>query len=64
MMVEAVLQKVETYVSRRQKTVAQFIVTMPIIDLCIEAERIPGPRVSMRWWEQEGVDVEGVRKSA
>ena len=32
-MVEAGLQEVETYVSRRQNTVAQFIVTRPIMDL-------------------------------
>ena len=33
---------------------------MPIIDLCLEVERIPRPRVSKWWWENDGVDVEGM----
>ena len=46
LMVEAELQEVDTYVSRRQKTVTQFIVTRPIMDLCLVAERRPGSRVT------------------
>ena len=60
-MVKAVLQEVETYVSCRQNTAAQYIATRPIMDLCLAAKRRPGPRVVMRWWEQEGVDLEGMR---
>ena len=63
-MAEAGLQEVETYVSRRQNTVAQFIATRPIMDLCLATEQRPGPRVSKRWWEQDGVDVEGMRTAA
>ena len=63
-MAEVELQEVETYVSRRQNTVAQFIATRPIMDLCLAAERRPGPRVSKRWWEQDGVDVEGMQTAA
>ena len=59
-MAEVELQEVETYVSRRQNTVAQFIASRPIMDLCLAAERRPGPRVSKRWWEQDGVDVERI----
>ena len=59
-MAEAVLQEVETYVSRRQNTVAQFIVTRPIMHLCLSVERRPGPRVSKWWWEQYWVYVEGI----
>ena len=36
-MVEAGLQEVDTYVSRRQNTVSQFIATRPIMDLSLEA---------------------------
>ena len=36
---EAGLQEVDTDVSRRQNTVAQFIATVPIMYLCLEAER-------------------------
>ena len=63
-MAEARLQEVETYVSRLQDTVAQYITTRPIMYLCLEAKRRPGPRVTMRWWEQEGLDLQGMRTSA
>ena len=49
-MAEVGLQDVDTYVSRRHNTVAQFTTTRPIMDLCMAEERGPGPRVSNRWW--------------
>ena len=49
---ETGLQEVETYISRRQNTVAHFIAVRPIMDLCMAAERRPGLRISKRWWEQ------------
>ena len=48
-MVEAVLEEVETYVSHRQKKIKHFIATIPIIDICLVAERRPGVLVSHRW---------------
>ena len=63
-MAEAGLQEVETYVSRRQNTVAQYIATRLIMDLCLAAKRRPGPRVAMWWWKQEGMDLEGMRTVA
>ena len=48
-MAESGSQEVETYVSRRQNTVAQYIATRPIMDLFLAAKRRPGPRVAM-WW--------------
>ena len=63
-MTEAGFQDVDTYVSRRHNTVAQFIATRPIMDLCLAADQRPGPRVSKRWWEQDGVGVEGMRTAA
>ena len=41
-MAEAGLKEVETYVSFRQNTVAQFISTRTIIDLCLAVERSLG----------------------
>ena len=32
--------------------------------LCLAAKRRLGPRVAMWWWEQEGLDLEGMRTSA
>ena len=48
-MEEAGLQEVETYVSRRHNKAAQFIMTIPIMDLCLAAERSPGSRVTKQW---------------
>ena len=47
-MVEAGLQEVETYISHRQNTAAQFIAASPIMYLYLEEERGPGKRLSKR----------------
>ena len=49
-------------ITRRQNTVAQYIATRPILDLCERATRRPGVRVSWQWWEQAGIDLEGAKK--
>ena len=46
---EAGLMEVDTYVSRLQNTVAQFIANRTIMDLCLEAELMTGSRVDKRW---------------
>ena len=51
-MTEAGLQEVETYVSLHHNTVAQFIATRTIMDLCLVSERCPGSRMEKRWWEE------------
>ena len=61
-MAEAVFEEIMTYVTRRQNTVAQYIVTRPIMDLCERSDRSPGAYVSRRWWEKDGLDLEGVKK--
>ena len=58
---EAGFQEVDTYISRRQNTVTQFIVTRPIMDLCLVAERRPGSRGAKRWWKKYILDLEGMR---
>ena len=57
-MAEAGLWEVETYVSQRQNTVAQFIATRTIMDLCLVAARMPGSRVAKRCKDQDGLDLE------
>ena len=59
-MEKAVLQEVDTYVSHPQKKVAQFIATSPIMELFLVAERRPGSRETKKWWEQEGLCLEGM----
>ena len=63
-MTEVVLQEVETYIARRQNTVAQYIATRPIMDLCLTEVRRPGARVLKRLWEQDGIDIEGIKEAA
>ena len=63
-MAEALLQELETYVSCHQNIVTQFIVTRPVMDLCLAAECRMITPLSNRWWEQDGVGVEGMRTEA
>ena len=63
-MKEAGIVRIWTSIPRRQNTVAQFIATRPILDLCEKAEIRPGARVPRRWWEQTGIDWKGVREKA
>ena len=63
-MKEAVMVGIRTSILRRQNTVAQYIATQPILDLCEQATRRPGARVSWRWWEQTGIDLERAQKQA
>ena len=44
--------------------VAQYIPKQNILDLCKRATRRQGARVSRRWWEQAGIDLEGEKKRA
>ena len=44
-----------------QNTVTQFIVTCPIIDLCLAAERNPGMLLSRKWWDKPALDILGIR---
>ena len=52
---EAGLHEVDTYVSRRQNTVSQYIVTIAIMYLHLLAKRREGTMVSKRWWDREGL---------
>ena len=63
-MMEAGLQDVDTYNSRLKKKVTQFIATRPIMGLCLAVERRSGIWISKRWWEQDGMDVEGIWTAA
>ena len=49
---------------RRQNTVAQYIAMQPILDLCERSTWRHRARVSWRWWEQAGIDLEGANKRA
>ena len=42
----------------RQTTVAQYIATRPLLDLCEGARARVGAKVPLRWWDQAGIDWE------
>ena len=48
---EAGLEGIRKLATRRHNTVAQYIATRPILDLCERDTRRPGARVYWRWWE-------------
>ena len=61
---ECVLDEVDTYTTWIKNTVVQYIATWLIMELCEEAERRPGLRVSKQWSEQERINLSRVRASA
>ena len=63
-MKEAGIFRIRTSILRRQNTVAQFIATRPILDLCKKARQWPGARVSRRWWEQTEIDWKRAKERA
>ena len=46
---ESVLTKIRKSIANRQNTVAQYIATRPLLDLCEGARAREGARVPMRW---------------
>ena len=63
-MVEAGFEGIGKYIMRRQNTVAHYIATRPIMELCERSARRPGERVSRLWWEQAGLSLDGLKKRA
>ena len=57
-MKEAGLIDIRSSIQRRQNTVAQYIATRPLLDICEGARQIEGARVTFRWWENSGIDWE------
>ena len=60
-MKEARFKEIRTSLNNRQNTVAQYIATRPLLDLCKGTNQIGGARVSRRWWDQKGIDREKVK---
>ena len=55
---EAELPDVCTSINRMQNMVAQYIATRPLLDLCEGARQREGALVTLRWWDQLGIDWE------
>ena len=63
-MKEAYFEEIWVYITRKQNTVKQYIATRPIMDLCEQSFWRPGAWVYWRWWEQEGIELEGAMERA
>ena len=48
-MKEAGFKDIRTSINNRQNTVAQYIATRPLLDICEGTNQIGGARVSRRW---------------
>ena len=57
-MKESGFTDLRTSINRRQNTVAQYIATRPLLELCKGETQQGGARVTMRWWYQKGIDWE------
>ena len=57
-MKEAGLTDVRTSINRRHNTVAQYIATRPLLELCKGAKQRERERVTLRWWDQSSIDWE------
>ena len=57
-MKEAGLTDIRTSILRRHNTVAQYIATRPLLDLCEGARAREVAKVPQRWWEKAGIDWE------
>ena len=55
-MKEAGFTTIRKSIRNSQNTVAQYIATRPLLDLCEQTTRRGGARVSRRWWDQKGID--------
>ena len=49
-MMVARIEEIYMYVSRQHNTVAQYIATCPIFDLCLDTGERPGSQAPKRWW--------------
>ena len=61
---ESGFEGIRKSVTRRQNTAVHYIATRTILYLCEWDTRRPGARLSWRWWEQAGIDLEGAKKRA
>ena len=54
-MKEAGFSEIRKSITNGQNTVAQYITTRPILELCERTTQKEGTRVARRWWDQKGI---------
>ena len=55
------MEEIGVYIALRHNTVALYIATRPIMELCLEAECKPILRLSRQWWDQPALDLICIR---
>ena len=63
-MEKAGFKEIGVYITWRQNAVAQYITTRTIVDLCERSIWRPGNWLSLRWWEQEVLDLDSSKEIA
>ena len=58
---EAGLTDIRKSIANMQNTVAKYIATRPLLELCEGSRAREGAKVSMRWWNQADIDWETVK---
>ena len=48
-------------INRRQNAVTHYIAMQPLLDLCEGVTQREGARVTLRWWDQTGIDWEKLK---
>ena len=61
---EAGFEGIRKAITRWQIKATQYIATGPILDLCERATQRMRARMSWRWWEQAGIDLETAKERA
>ena len=58
------LEEIGVHIKKRQNTVAQYIATQTIMELCERSFQRPSAWVSWRWWDQDGIELWRARERA
>ena len=63
-MKEAGFTEIRKSITNRQNTVAEYIATRPLLEICERTTQRGGERVSRRLWDQKGIDWEMAKARA
>ena len=50
------LHPIGVYIRRRQVTISERVTCLPIYELFMEVERVPGTIRLVRWWDQDTIN--------
>ena len=50
------IYSIREYIRRHQETISENVDCLPIYELCVKADRIPGMSQMVIWWDQDVVN--------